>query len=94
MTDTPSPSTQVARPWRTTARTAVQAALASLPLIPIAAQAFDVAAWPVVAAIVAGAASLTRIMADPAVDAWLDRFAPWLSASPAAPAGRHRKADQ
>lgn len=92
MNDTPRSPTQVTRPWRTTARTAVQALLASLPLIPIAAQAFEVDAWPLVASITAGAASLTRLMADPRVDAWLTRFAPWLSASPTPP-GRHRKAD-
>ncbi|WP_024794453.1 hypothetical protein [Tomitella biformata] len=92
MTDTPARPTQVSRPWRTTARTAIQAALASLPLIPIAAQAFEIDAWPIVASITAGAASLTRLMADPRVDAWLTRYAPFLSASPDTP-GRHRRAN-
>lgn len=83
-----SPS-QVRRPWRATIRTVLTAALALIPILPSMAQAADIDEIPTIAAVLATAAGITRVLALPAVDQWLDKFIPWLSADPYE--GKHRK---
>ena len=77
--DAPS---QVRRPWRTTVRTVIAAGVGLMPLLPDIARELDVATVPVVASTLTIVAALTRIFAIPEVDAWMDRYFPWLSADP------------
>lgn len=83
---TPEPTrdapSQVRRPWRTTVRTVIAAGVGLMPLLPDIARELDVATIPVVASTLTIVAALTRIFAIPEVDAWMDRYFPWLSADP------------
>lgn len=84
--------TQVRRPWKATLRTAFQAAVGAAPLAPAvysAATHHDPAAATGLAAVGLGvAAGVTRVMALPQVETWLQRWLPWLAADPA-PRGKH-----
>ena len=87
---------QVRRPWRTTVRTVMVATVGLIPLLPDIARELDIATIPAVASVLAIIAAITRIVAIPEVDAWLDEWFPWLSADPLTPdekdeyRGRHR----
>lgn len=78
-----STPTQVQRPWRATARTAfaVIVALAAMTPLLVDAAGLDETAGPI-AGVLAIAGAITRIMALPAVEAFLARFLPWLAADP------------
>ena len=76
-------STQAAHPWRATART-VFAAL--VPFAAMAGPAYAAATneapeaatgWAACGLAICGA--VTRVLALPAVDEWLERFVPWLA---------------
>lgn len=77
--DTP---TQVAHPWRSTLRTVIVAALALLPILPSIVDAAGIGEVPVVASVLSVTAAITRIMAIPAVEAWMQKFLPALAAQP------------
>lgn len=62
----PTP-TQVQHPWRAVVRTIV----AAIPLVPIIVTALGVESVPWVASGLAGIAAVTRVLAIPAVNAWL-----------------------
>lgn len=79
----PTP-TQTAHPWRATARTVVQVALALATLIPVIVVTGGIPVEGAVVQVLAVCAGLTRVMASPAVNAVLSRFAPWLLAEPEA----------
>lgn len=84
---TPSPvPTQVKRPWRATARTAFAGVVGFAALLPFIIQAtgLDPEVYPWLAGVLAIAAAVTRIMALPQVEAFLQRFVPFLSAAPKA----------
>lgn len=78
--------TQTTHPWRATVRTLFAAVIglaALLPAIYSAATGGDSAAatgWAALALTVAGA--VTRIMALPGVETFLQKFLPFLSAQP------------
>lgn len=76
------PPTQVRRPWRSTIRTAFQALVAFCVLFPLLVQEahLDPENFPWVAVPLAVAAAVARIMALPQVEAFLDRFIPFLAA--------------
>lgn len=77
--------TQVRRPWRSTIRTTFQLVLALATLLPfIAAGVYvDAEAAPVaVGQVLAIAATITRVMAIPQVEAFLRQWMPWLAAAP------------
>lgn len=76
-------------PGRATLRTVVAALLALIPLLPEIIRASGWGAIPWVAGIAGVAATVTRIMAMPSVDRWLETYLPWLASEPYA--GRHRK---
>ena len=78
-----SAASQVRRPWRATLRTALAVVVALAAMMPalVDAAGIDETA-PAVAGVLAIAASITRIMALPAVEDALTRFAPWLAADP------------
>lgn len=81
-----APATQVKRPWRATARTALQLVLGLAPMVPliVGASGVDQAAPPVAGALAISLA-VTRVMSLPAVEQFLQQFAPWLAAAPPAP---------
>lgn len=92
--------TQVRRPWRSTLRTAVQVAIPTLLalgiVVPQVVQIIldevgeampprlRLALLGISACVVSAAAVVTRVMAIPKVEEFLRRWAPWLSAAPAA----------
>ncbi|MBH0778829.1 hypothetical protein [Nocardia bovistercoris] len=78
----PTPS-QTAYPWRATARTVFQAALAILVVLPVVIATSGIPTTGVVGMFLAVAAAITRVMALPVVNELLRRFAPWLLAEPA-----------
>lgn len=78
--------TQMRRPWRSTVRTLFQALVglaAMAPLIYSAATEHDPAeagGWAALALAISG--GVTRVMSLPAVEQFLRRFVPFLSAAP------------
>lgn len=77
--------TQVRKPWRTTARTIFQAAVALASLAPLVAGGVyeTTDAYPAaVAQVLAVSAAITRVMALPEVEEFLGRFLPFLAADP------------
>ena len=82
MTEPTQPPTQTQHPWRATVRTVVAAVLALLPVLPGIVSYLGLGSVPVVAAVLAVAAAVTRVLAMPAVDTWLRQFVPWLAAQP------------
>lgn len=77
--------TQVRRPWRATARTVFQFALALATLLPfIAAGIYRDAdqAPAVITQLLAAVATFARVMALPQVEEFLQDWFPWLSAAP------------
>lgn len=83
VTDPNTAPTQVKQPWRTVVRTVFQAivTLAGVWGLVVSAAGWDSAA-PIVAATVGFAAGITRVMAIPAVNTWIERFLPFLAAAP------------
>ena len=80
-----SAPTQVARPWRATARTAFAVIVALAAMLPLLVDAAGVdETLPPVAGALAIAGAVTRVLALPAVEAFLARFVPWLAADPGA----------
>jgi hypothetical protein len=81
-----APATQVRRPWRSTVRTLFQLAVGLAPMLPliVGASGLDETA-PAVAGALAISGAVTRVMALPQVEQFLQRFLPWLAAAPAAP---------
>lgn len=77
-----STPTQTRHPWRATVRTVVAVVVALAAMLPllIEASGVDETLAPVAGAL-AIAGAITRIMALPAVEAFLARFVPWLSAT-------------
>lgn len=76
-------TTQTRRPWRTTARTVFQGAVGLAAMLPLLVNAsgLDETAAPVAGALAISGA-VTRVMALPAVESWLERFVPFLAAKP------------
>lgn len=79
-----STSTQVRYPWRAAVRTALAAGLAALIAFPDIVRLLRIEHLPGVAVTMAIAMGVTRVMALPKVETWLDRFAPWLASEPPA----------
>lgn len=71
--DTTRP-TQVARPWRATARVVAVTAIALLPALPELAAAANIDAVPTVIALLTIAAAVQRVLTVPAVDRVLARY--------------------
>lgn len=83
-----STPTQTRHPWRATVRTvfAVVVALAAMLPLLVEASGVDETLAPVAGAL-AIAGAITRVMALPAVNAFLARFVPWLAAGDESPEG-------
>lgn len=75
-------ATQVRHPWQATIRTVFAAVvgLAGAWVLVVQALGLDATA-PWVAGSIAIAGGITRVLAIPAVNEWLNQFFPWLSAS-------------
>ena len=78
LTNTP---TQVKRPWRATFRTVVQGGIALATLLPYVLSSVSFNPTGKVAQVLASLAVVTRIMADPKVEAFLQKYVPWLAAT-------------
>ncbi len=78
-----TPSTQVRYPWRATLRTIFQFLTALAAAWALIVEALNLnPGIPWVAGSLALAAAITRVMALPVVEDLLQRFLPWLAASP------------
>lgn len=72
-------TTQEQHPWRATIRTAFQLLVSLAAILPLVADDLGATApWAV--AVVGVAAAVTRVMAIPAVQVFLEAHFPWLSA--------------
>jgi hypothetical protein len=76
--------TQTEHPWRATARTIFAAAVGLLSLLPLIALTAGVSEQAAVAQVLLVTGAITRVLALPAVNSWLERFVPWLAAAPKA----------
>ncbi|MBL6280142.1 hypothetical protein JMF97_28670 [Micromonospora fiedleri] len=78
-----TPTTQTRHPWRATVRTIFAVTVALLSLLPTIAVAGGIDDVPAVAQVLGVAAAITRVLALPGVEAFLQRFLPWLASAPA-----------
>ncbi|MCW2092525.1 UNVERIFIED_ORG: hypothetical protein M2328_005805 [Rhodococcus erythropolis] len=82
--------TQVAYPWRATVRTGFQVGVALLTLIPVVLVTSGLSLTVVGGQIIAVTTAVAKVMALPQVNAFIDRFAPWLAAEPVPITAKHR----
>ncbi|WP_196812185.1 hypothetical protein [Nocardia sp. CNY236] len=78
----PDTPTQVRFPWRAATRTMFQLGIGAAAAMPqlVESSGLSTTAWGVGTAL-AVSATVTRVMAIPGVDAMIDRWLPWLSAT-------------
>jgi hypothetical protein len=82
VTPTPVVPTQSQFPWKTVARTIFQTILTLAIVLPVVITNSGISTTiPVVAGALVFCAALTRIMAMPEVEWFLQKFTPWLAAS-------------
>lgn len=81
MTDVVKP-TQVARPWRATFRTVFQGTVAAAAIVPLVLATAGIAPVGIAAIVIAVAGALTRVMALPSVEEFLENYIPILAAKP------------
>jgi hypothetical protein len=74
--------TQTVYPWRTTVRTIFQFGFALVSLVPVVLIGAHLDATAAGAQVIVVGATITRVMAIPAVEQFLQNWAPWLSAHP------------
>lgn len=75
-------TTQSRHPWRATARTIFAAGVALLTLLPVVAATAGVDTVPAIAQVLLVAGAVTRVLALPQVETFLELYFPWLAASP------------
>lgn len=82
-------TTQTKNPWRTTVRSAFQFLVGLAALAPFIVAAIndgnEGAATGLTAGILAVSAAVTRVMALPAVNSFIERWLPWLAAEKPTP---------
>lgn len=78
LTNTP---TQVKRPWRTTFRTVVQGIISLATLLPYVLSDLKLNSEGKAAQVLAVLAIVSRAMANPRVEAFLQKYLPWLAAT-------------
>lgn len=76
-------TTQSAHPWRATTRTIFAAAVALLTLLPVIAATAGIDTVPAIAQVLLVAGAVTRVLALPGVEGFLESYLPWLAARPA-----------
>jgi hypothetical protein len=79
----PLGTTQRRHPWRATVRTIFAAGVALLTLLPVIAATAGIDTVPAVAQVLLVAGAVTRVLALPGVERFLELYIPWLAASPA-----------
>lgn len=79
--------TQTAHPWRATGRTIFAGSVAFLTLLPVVATTAQIDTVPAVAQVLVVTGAVTRVLALPGVEAFLETYLPWLAAKPAASPG-------
>ncbi|MFD6517293.1 hypothetical protein [Rhodococcus sp. NPDC060176] len=82
--------TQVAYPWRATVRTGFQVGVALLTLIPVVLVTSGLSLTVVGGQVIAVTTAVAKVMALPQVNAFIDRFVPWLAAEPVPVMAKHR----
>lgn len=75
-------ATQVKRPWRATFRTVFQGAVAVAAILPLVLTTAGIAPVGLAGIAIAVAGALTRVMALPAVEEFLENYLPFLAAKP------------
>lgn len=75
-------TTQSRHPWRATVRTIFAAAVALLTLLPVIAATAGIDTIPAVAQVLLVAGAVTRVLALPGVEKFLELYFPILAASP------------
>jgi len=78
----PMGTTQSRHPWRATARTVFAAGVALLTLLPVIAATAGVDTIPAIAQVLVVAGAVTRVLALPGVERFMELYIPWLAASP------------
>lgn len=81
----PTTPTQTAHPWRATARTVFAAIVGALLILPVVVSALGLGGVPWLASAVALAGAITRVLAIPAVNAWITEYLPFLAPTPRQP---------
>jgi hypothetical protein len=81
----PVTPTQTKHPVRAVLRTVAAGIVAALPLIPLAVAGLHLDSTAVGAEIILVGGLITRVLAYPAVNGWLQTYVPFLAASPATP---------
>lgn len=84
--------TQTIHPWRATLRSLIAFAIGFIPIGTALVIAMGWDATPFFAGFLALGAAITRVMAMPVTESFLNRHAPWLSASQYH--GQHRLEDR
>jgi len=79
----PLGTTQSRHPWRATIRTVFAAGVALLTLLPVIAATAGVDTVPAIAQVLVVAGAVTRVLALPDVERFMELYIPWLAASPA-----------
>jgi len=75
-------TTQSEHPWRATGRTVFAAGIAVLSLLPVIAITAGIDTVPLVAQTLVVAGAVTRVLALPGVERFLEAYLPWLAAQP------------
>ncbi|NED54629.1 hypothetical protein G3I24_27505 [Micromonospora aurantiaca] len=86
MTD-PATTTQARHPWRAVLRTIIAYIPPVAVMLPEAAKAAGIERWAWVAAILAVAGGITRVLAVPSVNRFFQQVFPPLAAAPKTPDG-------
>lgn len=71
-------SSQVRHPWRATLRTLIASIVGLLPVLPHIAHEFGWESIPWIATTLTVASAITRILATPQANDWLEKYASWL----------------
>jgi hypothetical protein len=74
--------TQTQYPWRATARTVFAAVVAFASIVPFIVTAAGLDGWALAGQVVLVAGAITRVMALPGVNGWIEKFVPWLAPEP------------
>lgn len=75
-------TTQSQHPWRATARTIFAAVVGFCAIAPLIVEAAGIPQVPAVVVALAITGGVTRVLALPQVNAYLQVFFPWLAAAP------------
>ncbi len=79
-------TTQTTHPWRATARTIFAATVGLLSILPLVFATAGISQEAYAAQVLVVTGAVTRVLALPGVNAWLEKFVPWLAAAPKATA--------